>query len=120
MEFIAQCVHQRFAGSAPMEDAKKNADKRRFPRFSGDMTAMKFRRLASLPSGEPDIYHVGHVIDISKGGMYFATDHAITRGEKIEYYVGSPGGKGGREGTGRIVRVNREPERFFVAVEFRA
>jgi|GEM_PF-2582879 hypothetical protein len=101
-----------------MGDAKKNAEKRRFLRLSGDMIAMKFRRLATLPSGEQDVYHVGRLIDISKGGMYFATDHAITRGEKIEYYIDSSSGKGAREGTGRIVRANRDPDRFLVAVEF--
>jgi hypothetical protein len=82
------------------------------------MTAMKFRRLATLPSGEPDVYHVGRVVDIAQSGMYFATDHAITRGEKIEYYVGDADGKGGREGTARILRVNRDPDRFLIAVEF--
>jgi hypothetical protein len=102
-----------------MENAKKGAEKRRLPRFSGDMTSIKFRRLAALPSGASDIYHVAHVVDISKSGMCFATDHAITRGEEIEYYVGSCGGKDGRKGEACILRVNRDPDRFFVAVEFR-
>jgi len=91
---------------------------RRYPRFSGDMVGMKFRRLASLPSGEPDVYHDGKVFDISVGGMCFATEHAITRGEKIEYHINAPSGERHREGTGRIVRVSRDRDRFYVAVEF--
>jgi len=103
-----------------MEGSNKNAERRRHPRVSGDMIFMKFRRVAALPSGEADVYHKGHVVDISTGGMCFATDHAITRGEKIEYYVDSSSGKDAREGTGRVVRVNRDPDRFLVAVEFLA
>jgi len=103
-----------------MENGKNGIERRRYPRFSGEMAGMKFRRVATLPSGEPDTYHAASVVDISKGGMCFATDHAITRGEKIEYYVGSSSGRGGQQGTGRIVRVNRDPDRFLVAVEFLA
>ena len=101
-----------------MSDVQDGRDKRKFPRFPGDMEFVKFRRLNSLPSGEPDVYHAGNLVDISKGGMCFQTTHAIARGEKIEYYIASQSGKGDREGAARIVRVNREPERFFVAVEF--
>ena len=93
-------------------------ERRRYPRFEGDMADMKFRRLNPLPSGEPDVYHPGKVVDVSKGGMCFATEHAILRGEKIEYHIRSSSGKGDREGTARIIRVNRDPDRFFVAVEY--
>ena len=95
-----------------------NRDLRRFPRLPGDRTPLRFRRVNSLPSGVPDVYHDAHLVDISKSGMCFETDHAITRGEKFEYRVASRGGKTDREGTARIIRVNRDPERFFVAVEF--
>jgi hypothetical protein len=101
-----------------MENGRKGAERRRYPRFSGDLAAVKFRRVLPPSSGEPDVYHVGRVIDVSKGGMCFATDHAITRGEKIDYYVTSSGGRGDRAGLARIIRVNRDPDRFFVAVEF--
>ena len=101
-----------------MGNGEQGIEKRRYPRFAGGMTPVKFRRLGTLPSGELDVYHQGKLIDISKGGIYFGTDHAITRGEKIEYYISSEGGKGDREGTGRVLRVNRDPDRFLVAVEF--
>ncbi len=93
-------------------------ERRRYPRLPADGEEVKFRRLNTLPSGEPDVYHPGNLIDISKGGMLFETRHAITRGEKIEYYVTSVSGTGDREGTARIIRAMREPDRFFVAVEF--
>ena len=93
-------------------------ERRKYPRLPADGEFVKFRRLNPLPSGEPDIYHPGNLVDISKGGMCFQTSHAITRGEKIEYYVASWSGTGDREGTARIVRVNCDPDRFFVAVEF--
>ena len=101
-----------------MGDSWDGTERRLSPRFSGYMGAMKFRRLNPLPSGEPDVYHVANVVDGSKGGMCFATGHAITRGEKIEYYISSPVSEKHREGTARVVRVNRDPDRFFVAVEF--
>jgi len=101
-----------------MGSEEQREERRRHPRFAGGMVAVKFRRLGTLPSGEADVYHRGKLVDISKGGMCVETDHAITRGEQIEYYVSSVSGTGDREGTGRVVRVNREPDRFLVAVEF--
>lgn len=101
-----------------MTEGKGTSERRKFPRLPGDGSPLKFRRLNPLPSGEPDLYHEGLLVDLSKGGMCFQTQHAITRGEKIEFCVASAGGKCDREGTARIMRVNRDPDRFFVAVEF--
>jgi len=101
-----------------MENRKPRVERRRHPRSSGNMAVMKFRRLNMLPSGQPDVYHGGNVVNISRCGMYFATDHSIMRGEEIEYYINLPNGKTGQGGMGRVVRVNRDPDRFFVAIEF--
>ncbi|HUU42686.1 MAG TPA: PilZ domain-containing protein [Planctomycetota bacterium] len=101
-----------------MTPRRGGADERRHPRFKGDMVGIKFRRLAPLPTGEPDVYHNGNVIDISVGGMCFDSKHAITRGEKIEYHINAPSGDRRREGAARVIRVGRDRDRFYVAVEF--
>lgn len=102
-----------------MTENKGRKDRRAHLRSRGSGEVVKFRRLNPLPSGEPDVYHQGNLVDLSKGGIFVQTTHAITRGERIEYFVTSADGKGNREGTARIVRVNRDPDHFFVAVEFR-
>jgi hypothetical protein len=101
-----------------MPESQDPRDRRKFPRLPGDGTPLKFRRLSTLPSGEPDVYHSGEIVDLSKSGMCFQTQHAITRGEKIEFTLFLSGGKVDREGAARIARVSRDPDRFFVAVEF--
>jgi hypothetical protein len=101
-----------------MSNSPDSRDRRKHLRLPADREFVKFRRVNPLPSGEPDVYHEGSLVNLSKGGMYFQTTHAIMRGEKIEYFLQSASGTGDREGVARISRVNRDPDRFFVAVEF--
>lgn len=101
-----------------MSNSPDPRDRRKFLRLPADGEFLKFRRVNSLPSGECDVYHEGRLVDVSKGGMCFQTTHAIMRGEKIEYFLQSASGTGDREGVARIIRVNRDPDRFFVATEF--
>jgi hypothetical protein len=93
-------------------------ERRQHLRLEGDMVNVKFRRVEPLPFGEPDFDHDGHLLDISKGGMCFQSDHAITRGEKIHYRVNGAEGETPREGIGKVVRASRDRDFFYIAVEF--
>ena len=101
-----------------LPDRRRSAERRGYLRFDGQMTPMRFKRFNNLPSGEPDVFHDGQLVDISEGGMCFVTDHAITNGERIEYDVDAPIGKIRGRGTARILRIHQDPDKFLVAVEF--
>jgi hypothetical protein len=101
-----------------MAQRRTGPDQRRHPRLDGGMVEVKFRRLKALPFGEADVYHAGRLMDVSLGGMLFQTDHAITRGERIEYHISTAAGKTNRDGAGKVVRASRDRDFFYIAVEF--
>jgi len=101
-----------------MADGESEADRRLHPRFDAGTYRVHFKKLDQPDPGGPDAYELGEVVDISKGGMRFRTEHSLSDGDWIQYYVDSPSGKSGREGTAHVVRVEEEPPGIRVAVRF--
>lgn len=101
-----------------MENGERGDDKRRYPRVEARIYRVKFRVLTVPPPSEPEPYETGGAVNVSKGGMCFTTRRPVTVGQRIQYFVDSPSGQSGREGTARVTRVHGEPDEVFVAVEF--
>lgn len=93
-------------------------NRRKFPRRRGHGASLKFRRLNSLPSGEPDVYHEGTIVDVSEGGMCFYSEAALRRGEKLEYVFRSTSGEKNRDGVARVLHAHADAGSCFVGVEY--
>ena len=103
-----------------MEREAREDERREHPRFSGKTYGVMFRKLVRPPAKSPDEYCSAKSLDISRSGMRFETDHALELGDRIQYFVHSPSGKSGREGTAQVVRIKQAGTLCQVAVEFLA
>ena len=104
-----------------MEDEGRVGERRREKRHDGKIYDVMFQVLGAAPSAAPADYHVGRTVDLSRSGMRFETETPLEAGNRIQYFVHSPSGKSGREGTADVVRVESAGGKWFaVAVRFRA
>jgi len=103
-----------------MATEERDHERRHYERFNGKTYGVMFRKLGTSSAAEVDAYHTGKTVDISKGGMRFETEEPLEGGDRIQYFVDSPSGKHGREGTAQVVRAEQAGGWFSVAVEFQA
>ncbi len=99
-------------------EGEGEAERRRHPRVQARIYRVKFKVLRQPPSPTPESYYEGEALNVSRGGMCFRAQHPVKVGEQIHYFIDSPSGHSGREGTARVVRVHEEPDGLIVAVEF--
>jgi hypothetical protein len=95
-------------------------DRRKQHRRRGLASIIRFRRLRSLPSGKPDSYHEGHLIDLSLGGACFYAEESLEQGEKIEYFMTLRGSNNTLDGIARVMHTREDNQVCFVGIQFLA
>jgi hypothetical protein len=95
-----------------------NKERRKQNRRRGLGALIRFRRLQSHPSKEPDSYHEGHLVNLSRGGACFYSEEELERGEKIEYLMTLAGSNNTIDGVARVSHAHEDAEACFIGIEF--